>query len=195
MTIGLTGGIGSGKSVVAKILEVLGCKIYNSDDRAKAVYFLPEIKNQVIELLGEKTYITSNEIDKKYISEKIFSDPNLLQLLNQIIHPAVKQDFELFVSKQNLKDIIIKESAILFETGIYKTVQHNILVIAPRQIKTQRIIQRNGLSPEEIENRMNQQWSDEQKIPLASHVVYNDEKQALIHQVLQIFTQLNLQNV
>lgn len=191
MIVGLTGGIGSGKSVVAKILEVLGCKIYNSDDHAKAVYFIPEIKNKVIDLLGKKTYITPNEIDKKYISEKIFSDPNLLRQLNQIIHPAVKQDFELFVSMQNPKDIIIKESAILFETGIYKTTESNILVIAPRQIKTQRIIQRNGLSAEEIESRMNQQWSDEKKIPLANHIIYNDEKQALIPQVLQVFNQIN----
>lgn len=191
MIVGLTGGIGSGKSVVAKILEVLDCKIYNSDDRAKAVYFIPEIKNKVIDLLGEKTYITPNEIDKKYISEKIFSDPNLLQQLNQIIHPAVKHDFELFVSRQNPKDIIIKESAILFETGIYKTAESNILVIAPRQIKTSRIIQRNGLSAEEIESRMNQQWADEKKIPLANHIIYNDEKQALIPQVLQVFNQIN----
>lgn len=186
MKIGLTGGIGSGKSTVAKLLETMGCAIYNSDERAKALYFNPAVKLQIIKLLGPESYLNDREINPKYISGKVFSDTNLLHRLNQIIHPAVKNDFVDFINQFNIGTLIIKESALLFETGIYKELDRNILVTASRETKIERVMKRNSMLKEEIEKRMESQWTDEQKIPLADFIISNEKETALIPQVLSI---------
>lgn len=191
MIVGLTGGIGSGKTTLAKLFEVMGCAIYNSDDRAKEVYFNPEVRQQVIELLGKEAYRSEQEIDKPFISSRIFSDTRLLQQLNSIIHPAVKTDFIEFTNQYAANKIIIKESAILFETGIYKDLEKTILVTAPLELKLKRVMQRNAVTKEEVEKRMSAQWSDEQKIALADFVITNDDQQALIPQVAGIIQKLN----
>jgi dephospho-CoA kinase len=190
MIIGLTGGIGSGKSTVAKLFETMGCAIYNSDDRAKELYFKPVIKKAVIDLLGSESYVNETTLNRDYISKKVFSDTNLLQQLNAIIHPAVKEDFVQFQSNFPLNTIIIKESALLFETSIYKDLNYNILVIAPIDLKIERVMQRNSFSKTEIEQRMKAQWSDEQKSPLANAIISNDNKTVLIPQVISIIETL-----
>lgn len=190
MIIGLTGGIGSGKSTVAKLFETMGCAIYNSDDRAKELYFKPVIKKAIIDLLGSESYVNETTLNKDYISKKVFSDTNLLQQLNAIIHPAVKEDFVQFQSNFPLNTIIIKESALLFETGIYKDLNYNILVIAPIDLKIERVMQRNSFSKTEIEQRMKAQWSDEQKSPLANAIISNDNQTALTPQVISIIETL-----
>ena len=190
MIVGLTGGIGSGKTTVAHLFETMGCDIYNSDDKAKEVYFQSEVKVRVIELLGKEAYLDEYEINKKYISKKVFSNTELLHQLNQIIHPAVKSDFILFKSKLPLGTIIIKESAILFETGIYKDLEKTILVTAPLEVKIDRVKKRNSTSEEDIKKRMSAQWTDEQKAPLANFVIVNDGIKALIPQVVKIIQQL-----
>lgn len=190
MIVGLTGGIGSGKTTVANLFETMGCVIYNSDDKAKEVYFQSEVKRQVIELLGIEAYLNENEINKEYISKKVFSNTELLHQLNHIIHPVVKSDFILFKSKLPLGTIIIKESAILFETGIYKDLEKTILVTAPLEVKIDRVKKRNSTSEEDIKKRMSAQWTDEQKAPLANFVIVNDGIKALIPQVVTIIQQL-----
>jgi dephospho-CoA kinase len=190
MIIGLTGGIGSGKSTVAKLFETMGCAIYNSDDRAKELYFKPVIKKAVIDLLGSESYVNETTLNRDYISKKVFSDTNLLQQLNAIIHPAVKEDFVQFQSNFPLNTIIIKESALLFETGIYKDLNYNILVIAPIDLKIERVMQRDSFSKKEIEQRMKAQWSDEQKSPLANAIISNDNQTALTPQVISIIETL-----
>ncbi len=190
MIVGLTGGIGSGKTTVAHLFETMGCDIYNSDDKAKEVYFQSEVKVRVIELLGKEAYLDEYEINKEYISKKVFSNTELLHQLNQIIHPAVKSDFILFKSKLPLGTIIIKESAILFETGIYKDLEKTILVTAPLEVKIDRVKKRNSTSEEDIKKRMSAQWTDEQKAPLANFVIVNDGIKALIPQVVTIIKQL-----
>lgn len=190
MIIGLTGGIGSGKTTVAKLFETMGCAIYNSDDRAKELYFKPIIKQAVIELLGTEAYLSETVINKDFISKKVFSDTKLLHQLNDIIHPAVKADFIQFKSKFPLNTIIIKESALLFETGIYKDLSYNILVTAPVDLKIERVIKRNSFSKIDIEKRMQAQWTDEQKKPLANVVILNDDHSALIPQVISIIEKI-----
>ena len=190
MIIGLTGGIGSGKTIVAKLFETMDCIIYNSDERAKELYFHQDIKQQVITLLGKEAYINDIELNKSYIAEVIFSDKHKLQHLNAIIHPAVKQDFKLVVSKYPVKTLIIKETALLFEENIFKEVDASILVTAPIELKIERVMKRSNLSKTEVEKRMLAQWNDEQKIPLATYVITNDGKEALIPQVLAIIHQL-----
>ena len=190
MIIGLTGGIGSGKSTVSKLFETMNCPIYNSDEKAKDLYFKPSIKSSIINLLGQEAYLNEKEINKTYISKKVFSDDYLLQQLNQIIHPAVKEDFTVFKNKYASESIIIKETALLFETDIYKEVTASILVTAPVYLKIERVQKRNSLPIEEVEKRMKAQWSDEQKIPLADFIVNNDGDTAIIPQVLSILKKL-----
>ena len=190
MIIGLTGGIGSGKTTVSKIFETMGCTIYNSDEKAKELYFNPSIKKLVINLLGTKAYLSPSEINKEYISKTVFSNPSLLHKLNEIIHPAVKEDFTNFKHKFSSKSLIIKESALLFETNINKDVDYSILITAPIDIKIKRVMSRNHISKEEIEKRMNAQWTDEQKKALANAIIINDDYTALIPQVISIIEKL-----
>ncbi len=188
MIVGLTGGIGSGKTTVAKLLEVMGCAIYNSDERAKEVYYEPDVKKQVIHLLGKEAYLTDHEINKTFISSKVFSDTDLLHQLNSIIHPAVKTDFIRFTDQFAAGKIIIKESAILFETGIYKDLDKTILVTAPVDVKMKRVMSRSSLTAEEVEKRIHAQWDDEKKSAMANFIINNDGSMALIPQALQIIS-------
>lgn len=190
MIIGLTGGIGSGKTIVSKIFETMGCAIYNSDDRAKALYFNPVTKRAIIELLGNEAYLNANEINKSYISTKVFSNTNLLHQLNAIIHPAVKEDFIQFKNRLTPGTIIVKESALLFETGIYKDLDYCVLVTAPLELKIERVMKRNSISKPDLEKRIQAQWTDEQKIPLAHAVITNDNIIPLIPQVISIIKNL-----
>ena len=190
MIVGLTGGIGSGKTIVSQLFKTLGCVIYNSDNRAKDLYFNSEVKQQVISLLGQEVYTNNGELNKVFISQIVFSDDDKLKQLNAIIHPAVKKDFDLFVKSYPSNTLIIKESALLFEENLYLNCDATILVTAPIELKIERIIKRNSLSKTEIEKRMLTQWADEQKIPLADFVIVNDEKQAIVPQVVAIFNKL-----
>ena len=190
MIVGLTGGIGSGKTIVSQLFKTLGCVIYNSDNRAKDLYFNSEVKQQVISLLGQEVYTNNGELNKVFISQIVFSDDDKLKQLNAIIHPAVKKDFDLFVKSYQSNTLIIKESALLFEENLYLNCDATILVTAPIELKIERIIKRNSLSKTEIEKRMLTQWADEQKIPLADFVIVNDEKQAIVPQVVAIFNKL-----
>ena len=189
MIVGLTGGIGSGKSMVAKLFESLGCAAFNSDEAAKNVYYNPLIKKQVIDLLGAESYKSDTEINKSYISSKIFSDTTLLHRLNEIIHPAVKKMFEEFV-KNNSDKIIIKETALLFEVKIEKEVDKIILVTSPDKLRIERVMKRDGLSEQEVINKIKSQLPQEDKIKLADFVIKNDEEEFLITQVLEVHRKL-----
>jgi dephospho-CoA kinase len=184
--IGLTGGIGSGKSTVARIFGVVGIPVYSSDDRAKAMYFEPDVKQKIIALLGPEAYISDQEIDRKYIASKIFSDTGLLQQINGILHPAVGRDFDKWFAQQKNVPFVLKESALLFETGIYKTLDANILVVSPEKLRAHRIALRDKLSEEEVLKRFKSQLNDDQKIPYADFIITNDEETSLIEQVLEI---------
>jgi len=190
MVIGLTGGIGSGKTTVAKVFETMGCAIYNSDERAKEVYFNADVKKQVIKLLGKEAFLSRYELNKAFIAQKVFSAPNILPQLNAIIHPAVNEDFKEFVSKQAPETIIVKESAILFETGSYKTLDGTILVVAPEKLKIERVMKRNAVTKNDVLKRMKTQWKDEHKIPLANFLITNDQVEPLLPQVTHIMETL-----
>ena len=176
LSVGISGGMGSGKTLVCTIFKVLGISIYNSDLEAKRIMETNEqVKKEIISLLGEESYLNNMTLNRKYIAEKIFNHTELLTGINQIVHPAVRKDAEIW-SKKIPQDnsYFLRESAILFETGIYKQLDYNILVIAPKEIRIHRIKDRDKLSEVDIAIRMNQQWSDEQKLPLSNFVVIND---------------------
>lgn len=189
MIIGLTGGIGSGKSTVAKIFEVLGCRIFDSDKVAKEIYFDAAIKQSVIDLLGQESYLSELAINKPYISKRIFSDKDLLFALNNIIHPAVSEKFKTFVATHTA-ETIIKESALLFEANLEKQVDKIIMVTAPIEIRIARIIKRDGIEREAILKKINSQMPEEEKIIMANYVIDNNEEIFLTPQVLKILKEI-----
>jgi dephospho-CoA kinase len=188
--IGLTGGIGSGKSTVARLFEMLGCDVFNSDEVAKQCYYFNDIKDKVIALMGKEAYLSDGIINRNFISEKIFSNENLRNQINRLIHPRVGELFRDFI-RQSDKKVIVKESAILFETGIYKNCSKNILVVSPYHLKSERLRKRDDFSDEEIQKRMSRQWPDEKKIPLADYIIRNDEITSLILQTLTIYREIS----
>lgn len=187
MIAGLTGGIGSGKTVVARLFGMLGCAVFNSDEAAKAAYFLPGIKEQVTSLLGVGSYLSDTQIDKKYISDKIFGHRKLLEGLNSIIHPAVGKMFQEFVAR-NPRKVIIKESALLFEAGVTGGLDKIIVVVSPDEERISRVMKRDKLSREEVLGKIQNQLPQEEKARRADFVVQNDEKHLLIGQTERIFT-------
>jgi dephospho-CoA kinase len=191
MIVGLTGGIGSGKSIVARLLEVLGCAVFHSDLAAKEVYFDPDVKAKVTGLLGKESYLSDTVINKANISSKIFNDTALLQALNAILHPAVNEAFKVFV-QQHPGRLIVKESALLFEARLQSQVDKILVVAAPDELRIQRVMKRDGLSREEVLKKIKSQLSQEEKIRQADLVIHNDEKELLIPRVLDIYKTLSL---
>lgn len=171
--IGLTGGIGSGKSLVSKYFESKGFPVYNSDDKAKEIMFSnSQLKSEIIELLGENSYV-NNQLNRKFIASKVFSNKDLLQKLNQLVHPKVQHDFLEWTINQNA-NFCIKEAAILFESGAYKNCDLIILVTANDEIRIKRVMQRDNCSKEEVVSRMKTQWNEEDKKPLSNFIIYNN---------------------
>ena len=172
--IGLTGGIGSGKTTVAGFFKELGVPVYIADDAGKNLMSTSlKVKSAIIKLLGPLAYI-GPEPNRKFIASKVFGDPEKLEALNGIIHPAVANDFKQWKLKQNAP-YIIYEAAILFESGGYKKCDAVILVTAPLGKRLERLQHRDQSSIEEIEARMLHQWSDEQKRKLANFEIINSE--------------------
>ncbi|AZA52243.1 dephospho-CoA kinase [Chryseobacterium sp. G0201] len=172
--IGLTGGIGSGKTTVAHFIEECGFPVYYSDDRAKTIVNdNDELKVKIKELLGEKAYDENELYDRKFVAEKVFNDKDLLHQLNEIIHPAVRVDFEEWLEKQT-KYLVFKETALLFELKLNKQCYKSLLVTAEDNIRTKRVMDRDGKTYREIEAIMEKQMSEKDKIKLADCIIYNN---------------------
>lgn len=183
--IGITGGIGAGKSLVAEIIKAMGYPVYNSDERAKELTESnPKIKEGLIHLFGEEIY-QNDTLNKFALAQAIFSDESLREKVNALIHPIVREDFNLWTLAQN-NSLVFNESAILFETGSFKNFDAIILVYAPKELRIKRIMKRDNCSENEVLKRMNSQFSDEEKYQLTEFRVLNDEQTPLLVQVEQI---------
>ena len=183
--VGLTGGIGSGKTTVAKMFSELGVPIYIADVEAKKLTNSSKfIRKNLIELLGEKAY-ENNILNRPYVADKIFNDKDLLKSVNNIIHPKVSEHFEKWVSKQKT-GYVIKEAAILFENDGYKKCDFVILVTAPKSVRLKRVMERDKSSETEIQQRMDNQWSDETKAKLANIVIENIELEKTKKKVVEV---------
>lgn len=170
--VGITGGIGSGKTTVAKMLATFGAPVYYADDEAKKLTATsPEIRKDLIELLGEETF-KDGVLDRKYMANKIFNDKELLARTNAIIHPRVAEHFRQWVEKQEFP-YVLKEAAILFESGSYKDCDVTVLVTAPEKLRIQRVMKRDNATRKEIMARMKNQWSDAKKQEMADYIVEN----------------------
>lgn len=188
--VGLTGGIGSGKSTVAKIFMQLGIAVYIADDEAKLLMNEDEsVKKEVIALLGMDSYI-DGELNRAYIASIVFKDKQKLNQLTSIIHPAVAKHFDSWKKEQE-GDYVLKEAAILFENEGYKQCDYTILVSAPIETRIQRVLKRDNTTREDILSRMNNQWEDAQKILLADFVIYNEDLEATKDQVYKIHKKIS----
>lgn len=189
LTVGLTGGIGSGKSTVAKVFETLGVPVFNSDIEAKKLLFS---NKKVIRLVKAEFPVAfeNNQLNKPKLAQLVFNNPKALETLNQIIHPEVKKAFQQWAKKKKTAPFVMKEAAILIETKLFKELDKLILVTAPTPIKIQRVIARDGIAEQEVIQRMKNQLSDDEKIPFADFVVKNDDETLVIPQVLAIYADL-----
>ena len=188
--VGLTGGIGSGKTTVSKEFEKYSIKVYNSDLRAK---FLMNnsivLKNKLINNFGKEFYI-NDELNKSYISQIIFNDPTSLKLINSMVHPEVFNDFNEW--RQSLSEkFVLYESALIFETGSYKLNDFNILVTCDHDLRVKRIIKRDGINEEKINSIINNQWDDDKKIPLADYIFFNTSNKENKLKVKNLVTYFN----
>ena len=189
--IGITGGIGAGKSLVAEIIKAMGYPVYNSDERAKELTESnPKIKEGLIHLFGEEIY-QNDTLNKFALAQAIFSDESLREKVNALIHPIVREDFNLWALAQN-NSLVFNESAILFETGSFKNFDAIILVYAPKELRIKRIMKRDNCSENEVLKRMNSQFSDEEKYQLTEFRVLNDGQTPLLVQVEKIILNLSL---
>jgi dephospho-CoA kinase len=189
MTVGITGGIGSGKTIICQVFSQLGIAVYNADYEAKQMYNLPAVKEELKKKFGKKVLDKDENLDKKKMAELIFNDEKALEEINALIHPLVKQHFNDWKGKQE-GEYILKEAAILFESGAYKDCDKIILVTAPAEIRVERVLKRDNRTRKEVEQIMAQQWSDEKRSKHSDFVITNDESQLVIPQVLEIHTKL-----
>ena len=190
--VGITGGIGSGKTMVCKVFELLGISVYYSDEESKKLLDNDiKVKEQIINIFGDAIINEAGNIDRKKLSAAVFGDKEKLKLLNGIVHPAVAKHFEEWLNVHSTDKYILKEAAILFESGANKLVDEVITVTAPVSLKIQRAMQRDKIAEEQVVLRMKNQWSDEEKIKLSQFVIYNDEEQLLIPQIIKIHQSLS----
>lgn len=188
--VGLTGGIGSGKTIVAKLFMQLGVPVYFSDDRAKYLMLNNQfLRQSLTSLYGDKVFI-DGFLNRSYIASKVFTDNKELIKLNNLVHPFVQKDFNKWSACQN-SSYLIKEAAILFETGADKLLDKVILIESPRRLKVSRVMNRDGMSEDEVFKRMTKQWSDSLKRTNADYIIQNDEKCSLISQILKLHNTLS----
>ncbi|MRJ09972.1 dephospho-CoA kinase [Ornithobacterium rhinotracheale] len=188
--IGITGGIGSGKSTVAKFIAEAGFPVYNSDQRAKDLYEeAPKIKQKLIEWYGEDIY-TKNSLNRKKLAEIIFSNEAELKRINALIHPAVAKDFKQWKNAQN-SDFVFKEAAILFESGAYKDCDFVLNISSPTEKRIERAAKRDHTSAQNIEQRIEKQMTDEDREKLANYTIHNDGSLAdFKHKTLEFLNKL-----
>lgn len=191
LKIGVTGGIGSGKTTVCKIFEALSIPIFYADTVAKTLLENDsDLKQEIIKSFGKQIY-QGNQLNRKLLASIVFNDSFSLSKLNEMVHSRIRKAFETWCNKNNSANYIIEEAAILFETGVYKKMDKNILVCAPIKTRIKRLIQRDHATETEITSRINNQMQDEEKIKLADYIIQNDDSTPLIKQVIAIHHILN----
>lgn len=188
--LGITGGIGSGKSTVSKLFSMLGIPVYIADIESKRLVATSiVIKEKLIRLFGEELF-TEGVLNKPLLASYIFNDKEKLETVNKIIHPEVKKDFDEWVDNHSQYNIIAQESAILFESGFNRFVDKVITVYAPQEIRIERTIAREGISRDKVLERIQSQMCDEEKVKLSDFIIVNDDTKSLIEQVSEIILDL-----
>jgi len=188
--IGLTGGIGSGKTTIANFFKEQGIPLYIADDEAKTILYTPDAVKEVREAFGENVF-THEMPDRSKLASVVFSDPEKLKTLNAIIHPKVKEHFQKWMEQHNNEKFVIREAAILFESGSYIDCDKIILVTAPLDLRIRRVMERDKTTREKVLERINAQWDDEKKEELSDFIITNIELENAKAQALEILKILN----
>ncbi len=190
LKIGLTGGIGSGKTTVAKIFETLGVPVYYADDVAKQLMQEDNVlKQSIINIFGKDSYTTDGKLNRSYLSSTVFSNPHQLERLNAIVHPATIQHAEQWMQQQQAP-YVIKEAALIFESGSQSTLDYVIGVYAPQALRIQRTIKRDNIDEDKVLQRMQNQIDENIKMRLCDRVIQNDDQTPLIQQVVMLHQEL-----
>jgi dephospho-CoA kinase len=189
--IGLTGGIGSGKSYVAEIFRHLGVPVFNSDDVARDIQNRDTEVKQAIAETFEGVYSAEGNLDRRKLASIVFTDQAKLKTLNSIVHPAVGKAFEEFCELHARRNYVIKEAAIIFELGLDEQLDGTILVTAPENVRIARVMERDNSTEMDVRARMQKQWSDQQKSERADWTIINDGDRALLPQILRIHSAIN----
>lgn len=188
--VGITGGIGSGKSVVCEVFRRLGIPVYQADAEAKKLYELPEVMEDVKKKFGPGYFHSSGELNRKKFAVLVFNDEASLEKINSIIHPFVKKNFREWKKRHSGSPYVLKEAAILFESGTDKGCDKIITVTAPVALRIERVMNRDERSRAEIEQIIFRQWPDEEKIKRSDFVIVNDESRLVLPQVLKVHESL-----
>lgn len=191
-TIGLTGGIGSGKTTIAKHLKSIGIPVFISDEEAKKVINLPEVKKSLKAIFGDQIF-DGDQIDKSILAKIVFNDVTKLAQLNQIIHPIVKSKFEKWKENHSKSPIIVKEAAILFESGSYKDCDYVISISAPLEDRINRVMARDSDTKENVLNRIDKQWTDEDRNEKSDFVIENITIDETLKKIVEILKKLTIQ--
>jgi len=190
IVVGITGGIGSGKTFICQILESMSYPVFYSDKEAKSILINDlEVRKQIIDLFGNNSYLKDNTLNREFLASKIFNDKEFLAKMNAIVHPAVRKHFNKWVMQQE-SNIVFNEAAIIFEIGNAKHYDSVILVKTSKETKIKRIQKRDESSLKDIEKRMNNQWSDERKSELADFSIDNNENVMLLPQINDVLNRL-----
>jgi len=194
LQIGLTGGIGAGKSLIGKIFQLLGIPVYDADSRSKWIASNhPDVVVQVIKLMGKEAY-KEGELNRTYLAGLIFNDESLSKSLTDILHPKVKEDFDVWVSAHANNPYVLKEAALLYESGSWERLDKIVVVTAPVEIRVKRVLARDTFRTEtDIKKIMNNQMPEGEKVTRADFIITNDDRSSVIQQVLAIHEQLLLQ--
>lgn len=188
--IGLTGNIGTGKSTVARIFEILGVPVYHADKKAREIVESKIVTEQIAVLFGKQVLNEQHKIDRKALASIVFNDKNKLVSLNNLIHPLVEDDFLHWCENHMDQDYIVQEAAILFESGFDRLFDFTILVTAPEELCITRVMARDAITREMVSDRIRNQWPQEKKMEMADYVIINDEISMVIPQVLAIHREL-----
>jgi len=184
--IGITGGIGSGKTTVCEFFEIFGIPVFTADTEAKAIMNRSTlIRNQLILTFGKDIYLPDYTLDRKKLAQLIFTSSALLEKVNSIVHPEVRKYFIQWVAEQT-SPYVVYEAAILFESGFYRMMDFNILVTAPEEERIKRVMACEKNTREDIKNRISRQWSDEKKTELADYILNNNNEGLIIPQLIEL---------
>ncbi len=183
--VALTGNIGSGKSTVASIFESLHVPVFHADEEAKKFLLNDEVITEIVEKFGIEIQDT-NFINRQKLAEIVFRNESKLDLLNAIIHPRVRKALHLWLDTKKSSPYVIQEAAILFESGFHKEFDKTVLVSCPQEIAIQRVMLRDEVSRENVLHRIENQWSEERKMAMSDYIIYNDDENMLIPQVLEL---------
>jgi len=191
LQVGITGGIGSGKSLVCRIFQSLGISVYDADSRAKSLMTTDGILiSQIRKVFGDLSYHADGSLNRKYLGESVFNNPEQLQTLNKLVHPRVGEDYRQWVEENGRETYVIKEAALLFEAGSAKALDKIIVVCAPEDVKVSRVLKRDPHRSEaDVRAIIQNQMPGEEKRKRANYVIFNDDSQLVIPQVLSLHQQ------